>query len=192
MRSILDQTKRSQFESVLLVVIFVFIVGVILVFMNRVNEQLYDSLDQYFEDSDQCNNIYYENGTLAHVSCMNSSEAERVTTRLVGIEQTNMWDYASLAIFFGLLLQMLVFSFATRISVVFYWIFAVLGSIIVLTGVVLSNIWQKIVINPEFADTIARFPITNALLGNYFPTIVTGILLLAMVILFGKSNENQI
>lgn len=189
MRGILQNTKRSQFESVILVVVFIFIVGVILVFSNRVNEELYDSLDQYFEDSDKCNNVYYENGTLAHTSCMNSSEAERVTSRLVSIEQTNMWDYASLAIFFGLLLQMLIFTFATRISVVFYWIFAILGVVIVFTGVVLSNIWQKIVENPEFVDTIARFPITNALLGNYFPTIVTGILLLAMIILFGKSSE---
>lgn len=53
-------------------------------------------------------------------------------------------------------------------------------------GVMLSNIWQEAAADPEFAVTLTRFPITNAILGSYFPLIVTGIIVLAMLFIFGK------
>ena len=137
--------------------------------MNHLNEKVYTSLDEYMEDSPY-----------------NQTEAHQVTEDFQEIEQSHIWDYVFLAIFIGLMIQMLIFSFATKINIAFFWIFILLGIVILIVGVVLSNIWQETVAQPEFADTILRFPITNTLLGNYFPTVVVAILFLGMIILFGK------
>lgn len=133
------------------------------------NKQIYDELDEYFEDSDY-------NNTEAHLAVQDLQE----------LEGSNMWDYAFLAIFIGVIIQMLLFSFATRINVAFFWIYAVVGVVVLIVGVMLSNVWQEIAANPEFATTITRFPITNMLLGSYYPVAVVGMLFLGMIALFGK------
>jgi hypothetical protein len=163
------KNKKAQFESMLLAVVLIVIVGIILFFMNHVNDQLYSSLDDYFNST----------------SDFNESEARDAVQTIQTVDNA-VWDFAFLAIFIGLMLQMLLLSFATRINVAFFWIFVVLGVIIVIVGVILSNMWMEIVIQPEFAETILRFPITNALLGTYFPTVIVTILFLGMIILFGK------
>ena len=81
---------------------------------------------------------------------------------------------------------MLIFSFATKTNIAFFWIFILLGIVILIVGVVLSNIWQETASQSEFAETILRFPITNAILGTYYPTVIVAILFLGMIILFGK------
>jgi len=57
---------------------------------------------------------------------------------------------------------------------------------ILIVGVVLSNVWQGMVENPAFTDTLARFPITNTILGTYFPMIIVGVMFFAAIALFGK------
>jgi len=137
--------------------------------MNHMNEKIYTALDDYMEDSD-----------------LNQTEAHVALEDIQGIEQSRIWDYVFLAIFIGLMIQMLIFSFASRMNIAFFWIFIILAIVILGVGVILSNIWQETVANPEFADTIARFPITNALLGSYFPLVIVAILFLGMIIMFGK------
>jgi len=151
------------------VVVTIVIIGIILLFMNHFNEKIYTSLDEYMEDSDY-----------------NQTEAHQATEDFQEIEQSHIWDYVFLAIFIGLMIQMLIFSFASKINIAFFWIFVLLGIIILIVGVVLSNIWQEVASNPEFAETILRFPIANALLGTYYPTAIVAILFLGMIILFGK------
>lgn len=148
--------------------------GVILFFMNHVSNQLYESLGD----------------RLGNMSDYEDSYARDAITTIGGIERSSIWDYAFLAIFIGLMLQMLLFSFATRISIAFYWIFAILGIIILIVGTILSSIWQEIAVTPEFATTITRFPITNSLLGTYFPIAIIAVVLLGMIILFGKPPQS--
>lgn len=162
-------SKKAQFESALLAVITIFVIGIILFFFNHVNNELYTSLDKYFNSS----NDY------------NQSEAHTTVTDIQEVDNA-VWDWAFLAIFMGVMLNMLFFSFATRINIAFYWIFAILGIIILVIGTVLSNIWQEMAANPEFSGTILRFPITNTLLGSYFPTVIVAITLVMMIVLFGK------
>jgi cbb3-type cytochrome oxidase subunit 3 len=169
------QDKKGQLASILLVVITLFVIGIILFFFNHLNKQVYDSLDDYFEGNEG----------------LNQSEAHNATVELQGIEGSNIWDYAFLAIFFGMMLQMLIFSFASRTNVAFFWLFVVAGIVILIVGVALSNIWQEIAADPEFATTITRFTITNTLLGTYYPTIITGVMFLGMIIMFGKFPGQQ-
>jgi len=53
-------------------------------------------------------------------------------------------------------------------------------------AVIASNIWQEMAANPEFATTITRFPIMDAILGTYYPTFIIGVVVVVMILLFGK------
>lgn len=164
------KSQKTEFESTLLVVIMLVATGVIIVFMSHVNHMFYSKMEKYLAGHEKYNN----------------TEAHRVAQDIVRVEESSMWDYASLFILMGLIANMLIFSFATRISPVFFWLFVLMSTTIVFTAVILSNIWQTWSANPEFAETIQRFPITNALLGNYLVPIALGVIFLGLIVLFGK------
>jgi len=168
MRSII-KNKKGQFEGILLAVITLFIIGLILFLFNHVNEKMYSEFDEYFEGSK-----------------FNNTEAHNVLEDIQGVEQSRIWDFAFLAIYIGIIMQMLILAFASRANVAFFWIFVLLGLVILIVGTILSNIWQEVVINPEFSETIGRFTITNTLLGTFFPMVITGLIFLALIIIFGK------
>jgi cbb3-type cytochrome oxidase subunit 3 len=165
--------KKAQFQSVLLVIITIFILGVILFFFNHMNKKIYDSFDNYFTESPEYNN----------------TEAHETLKDIQSVEGSNIWDWAFLAIFIGLIIQIVMFSFATRINIAFYWIMVILDIPILIVGVVLSNVWQELAYNAEFTTTITRFPITNLLLGSYYPIAITILIFFASIILFGKKPE---
>lgn len=164
------KSKKAQLGSILIVIISLFIIGIILLFMNHLNEKVYTKFDEYMEDSPD----------------LNQSEAHQTIEKLQAIEQSHIWDWVFLAIFIGLMIQMLILSFATKINIAFFWIFILIGIVILIVGVMLSNIWQEMAANAEFVVTMARFPIANVILGTYFPTVVVAVLFLGMIVLFGK------
>lgn len=164
--------KKAQFESKLLAIIMIFVIAVILIFFNRVNTQLYESFDNYFNKSDTYNN----------------SLAQEANREILNVEY-NIWDYVFLAIFIGIIIQIVLFSFATRISVAFFWLMVIVDLPLLMVGVMLSNIWQELASNPEFVSTIARFPITNTILGTYYPIGVAFFIFFISIILFGKRPE---
>lgn len=152
----------------------IFVIGIMLFFFNHMNEKIYDGLDDYFEDSD------FKNTT-----------ADQTLDKIHSVETRNTWDWAFLAIFSGIMISLLLFAFASRTNAAFYWIFVVLGIVILILGTVLSNIWQEMAENPEFSTTLTRFPATNAILGTYFPMIVVGFIFFTLVIMFGK-RQNEV
>ena len=162
--------RRGDITSLLFAVIVLFIVGVLFFFGNHVNNAFMDKLDETLEPT-------YANTT-----------ALSVLADIQDVENS-VWDYAFLAIMFGLFLSLVLTAFATRISVAFYWIYGILSMIVLLTGVILSNMWQEIASNSEFVTTVARFPITDAVLGSYYPMVAAGMIFLLMIILFGKMPE---
>jgi len=166
----LMKNKKGQVESIILVIVTIFIIGIILFFSNTVNEKIYTSLADNFEANPD----------------LNDTEAHQAIQDIRDVERSSIWDFAFLAIFIGLMIQMLIFSFASKSNIAFFWIFIIIGVIALILGVVLSNIWQNVAENAEFVETIARFPITNSLLGTYFPMVVTGFIFLLMIVLFGK------
>ena len=163
--------KKAQFESKLLAIVVIFIIAIILLFFNRLNNELYSGLDEWLNDSEQAGTNY--------------TEAREAIQGIIEVENS-VWDYAFLAIFMGLIIQIILFSFATRINIAFFWIMLILDIPILVVGVILSNIWQEVAANPEFVTTVARFPITNSLLGTYFPVAVVFIIFITSIVLFGK------
>lgn len=165
--------KKGQVESIILVVITIVVIGIILFFFNHVNKQLYDSFDDYFEGNEN----------------FNDTEAHTTLENIQGVEGSNIWDWAFLAAFIGLNIQIIIFSFASRQNIAFFWLFIIIGIVVLLLGVILSNIWQDLASNPEFVTTLTRFPITNALIGTYYPTVITGVFYFTLFILFARLPE---
>jgi len=164
--------KKAQFETKLFAIILIFIIGVLFLFLNHMNNQIYDSLDEYFNDTED----------------YNESEA-RTTLGKIQTADNSVWDWAFLAIFIGFIIQIVLFSFATRINIAFFWLMVIIDIPILIVGVVLSNVWQEVASNPEFATTILRFPLTNLILGTYYPMGIVFIMFITMIVLFGKPPQ---
>ena len=168
------KNKKGQVASVIVAVVTIFVIGVILLFFNHMNKQIYGSLEEYLEEN------------------YNNTEAHKTAQELENIEDSKIWDYVFIAVYIGTLISMALLSFATRINIGFFWIFVIFAIIILVVGTMLSNIWQEVAADTEFSETITRFPITNTLLGTYYPSIVTGIIFFMMIFLFGKPPNREI
>ncbi len=172
LKLITKKEKRGQISSALFIIISLVVIGIIFLFMNTLSSAIFVELDEFLNDS----------------ADLNSSQARETLNDIQEVDNV-VWDWAFLAIFIGYIIQVVILSFATRINVVFFWLFVVFNTIILFVGVILSNIWQEMASSSQFADTIVRYPITNALLGTFFPMTTLIILTIIMVILFGKPQD---
>jgi len=159
--------KRGDIPSLLFAVIMLFTIGVLFFFGNHVNNAFMEKFDEVLIDD--------YNNTVALDTLRDIQDVEN-----------SVWDYAFLALMFAMFLSLILTAFATRISAAFYWLYGIISMIVLLTGTILSNMWQELAANSEFAVTIGRFPIMNSLLGSYYPIVVAGMIFLLMIILFGK------
>ena len=173
MNSILGN-KRGDIASIIYIVMFLVIIGIIIFLVVDVNGKLFTGLEQ------ELNNSAYNN-TEAHIRAAEFRDMNMGRT----------WDYAFLGIFIGSIIAIALSAYAVRISPIFYWIYGVLALVVLTLGTILSNIWQALAVEEEFATTITNFPIMNSLLGTYYPMIVTAIVVIAMVVLFGKSPGGE-
>lgn len=160
--------NKGQVQTFIFVIASIFAVAVILFFFNHLFDTIYTEFDNYLGDSEY-----------------NDSEAHQAL-QTYQIATNSAWDYAFLGITIGYLLLLIITAFSTRISVVFYWIYILFSLVGFLVGILLSNTWQAISSEPVFAETLARFPITDLLLGTYFPTFMILILSIFLIVLFGK------
>ena len=69
----------------------------------------------------------------------------------------------------------------------FYFIYGIVVLIGLFVGVALSNAWEVMVETPALAGTVARFPITDAILNNFYPIFITVVIIITMIMLFGKA-----
>lgn len=164
--------KRGDVASIIYVVMFLAIVGILIFLIVHLNITLFQEIESTLNDTEY-----------------NDTEA---MTQAITFEEKNassIWDYAFLGIFFGVLIAIALSAYAVRISPIFYWVYGAISLMVLVMGVVLSNLWQGMAAEAEFATTITHFPIMNAMLGTYYPLVVTAIIIVSMVILFGKPSE---
>jgi len=166
--------KRADVASIIYVVMFLAIIGIIIFFVVDLNLELFTELETALNESG------YE-----------GTEAMAQATEFKDTNNGRLWDYAFLGIFFGSLAAIGLSAYAVRISPIFYWIYGMISLIVLTLGTILSNLWQELAIEPEFANTLTNFPIMNAILGTYYPLVVTAIMIFAMIILFGKPARGQ-
>jgi RsiW-degrading membrane proteinase PrsW (M82 family) len=114
-----------------------------------------------------------------------TGEAAETLGDIQRFEQSG-WDYAFLGIFIGYVLAIFVLSYSTPVNPIFFWIAILMCLFGLFIGVMLSNTWMQMTEQPEFVDTYARFPITTLILGSYYPTVITFISIMGLVLLFSK------
>jgi len=156
------------------VVLFLAVAGIIIFFVSYLNLELFTELELTLNET-----VY------------NDSEAYTQTTIFKEKNDSQIWDYAFLGLFFGCLIAIGLSAYAVRISPIFYWIYAVMALMVLVMGTILSNLWQELASEPDFASQLTNFPIMNTLLGSYYPLVVTVIVFFAMIILFGKPAGQQ-
>ena len=166
--------KRGDIASIIYVIMFLVIIGIVIFLMSDLNIRIFSELE-----------------TVLNESTYKDTEAHIATTDFKETYQSRLWDYGFLGIFFGSLIAIGISAYSTRISPIFYWVYGLLSLIVLTLGVVLSNIWQGLVAEAEFATTLTYFPIMNTLLGTYYPVVTTAVIIIAMVILFGKPPGQQ-
>lgn len=155
-------------------VLFLAIVGIIIFFISYLNVTLFTELELTLNDSNY-----------------NNTEAHTQSTVFKEKNESRLWDYAFLGIFFGSFIAIALSAYAVKISPVFYWVYVVMALMVLTLGTILSNLWQEIATEPDFAVQVTNFPIMNSLLGSYYPMIVTAIIFFAMIILFGKPARQE-
>jgi hypothetical protein len=172
-RGILDN-KKGDFISTLYVIVTLFAILLIIFVYRDLFGKINRELDAQFSADPQFNN------TEAHIAIQSIESKE-----------SSAWDYGVLGIVVGYVLALIISSYLTRINIFFYWIYGILSIFGVFISVVVSNLWQGFVSDPEFATTLSQFPITDALLGTYYPTFALLLGVIVMIMLFGKSPEGN-
>ena len=169
MRSIIKE-KKGDIASIIYVVMILFSIGVVFVLMNSLNDKIFTAL--------------YKN--INETSPDSSSLA--VIDKIQGVDNS-AWDYAFLALLMGYIIGIGMTAYATRISPIYFWIYVILSLVALMVGAILQNTWQELAANDNLTETIARFPITNFVLGTRYMLIVTGIICISLGLLFAKPPE---
>jgi hypothetical protein len=143
--------------------------GIAMFFFSHVFYEIYDALEVQLEGNPDWNNT-------------------EATDTIENIKQTEQsgWDYAFLGVALSYVILIGIFSFQTPSSPIFFWISVILSIIGLFLGVIMGRVWQAMAANPELADTVARFPITNTLLGTYYPLFITFLIVMGLILLYGK------
>jgi hypothetical protein len=168
--------KNGDIQSIIFAVVIIVSLGFILFFFSMVFDKIYSNLEGYFES-----NPKYDN-----------TEVTETIRDIRRVEQS-VWDYAFLGIVIGYIILIGIFGFTQSTSPVFFWLSVLLSLIGLFVGVVMGNVWQGMVAStePNIVATVTRFPIMNKILGTYYPTIVTFIIMLGLVTLYGKPSGGE-
>lgn len=160
--------RKGDIPSLIYFIVAIFTIAIVVFVFSHLFGQIYSSIDDNYIET-------YQNNTIA----------DQTLDQVITFEQS-MWDYFFLAIFASYLLVLIFIGFETPVDVKFYLIYAIVAMLGVFIGAVLSNVWEALAENPEFSSTLARFPITDAILNNFFPTVIIVSIVLTMILLFGK------
>jgi len=167
------QNKKGDIPSLFYAIAVLFLTGFIIVFFSHFTFDIYDKLE------DRLDGMGYSN----------TSADNAINTAQTW--ENSIWDYVFLSIAIAYFLSLLVLAFFSNINALFYFIYGIMASLGMIVAVALANLWEKLAEAQAMQTTIARFPITNLLLDNYFPIFVTVIILSVMVLLFGKFSGSR-
>lgn len=156
--------KTGSIFDILLIVVFVFILGIGFLIFHSVYGGVADAM--------------------INTSVINaSSDAVSVLQQSKNI--ADKMDYIVFAVFIGLILGAMIVSWFIPTNPIWMFIFLVVDVVIVIISAVMSYVWGVVSNNPTFAPTLLKFPITDNILTN-FPFYITVICLLSLAVMYGK------
>jgi len=121
---------------------------------------------------------------MTNMTQINGSAA--AVTSFEGVQETtNRLDYLIFGLFVGLTLALIIASWFVGGHPIFMVVYFLVIVIAVVTGAVLSNVWQDVSIASVFGSTVDSFPITNHLL-TYLPIYAAVIGIIGIIVMFAK------
>jgi len=160
---------KGDIPSILYFIVALFIAGVTLLVFSFIFTNLYQEVDDYLSDSKY-------NDTTAHNTLQEVQNYEE-----------SMWDYVFLAIAIGYVITLVILGFSTQVNAIFYFIYGIVVLVGLFVGVALSNTWETLVETDALSSTVARFPITDLILNNFYPLFIIVTIVITMIVLFGKN-----
>jgi hypothetical protein len=170
----LIKNKRGDIPSLIYLVIIIGLIGFVFIFVNKLNHGLLTQEESILNSS-----IEFQN-----------SSAITAIQSIRGVDDV-AWDYAFLALYIGSICALGISAYSTRISPIFYWFYFIMSLGVLIIAVMMSNLWQAAVATDALSDSVSRFPITNFLLGSYYPIAVLVMIIITMILLFGKTPDGK-
>jgi len=159
--------KRGSIEDSILIVILLFITALVFVFAYVINGAISTAAIPAFE---------------------NISAGSSVGFVAVNGIFDNTMNYIFLAVFFGLLISLIITSFLTPTHPIFF-IFAIIIFIaLVLVSVVLSNAYEAITSSATFTSAVSHMPIMDYIM-LHLPLIAIVVGILAAIIIFSRAGQ---
>lgn len=104
---------------------------------------------------------------------------------------TSRYDYVSVAILMGFILAIIISGWLVGGHPIFSILYFIFLIVIVMTSYILAFVWNKISTTALLSATVAaKFPISSHILNN-FPTYITVIGFIGMIVMFAKPRQEQ-
>ena len=160
--------KRGSIEDSIFVVILLFITALVFIFAYVINNAISTAAIPAFEAASAGSSV----GMVAVNSIFD-----------------NTINYVYLAVFFGLIISLIVTAFLTPTHPIFYIFSIIIFMAMTLISVVLSNMYESITSSATFTSAVNHLPIMNYIMLN-LPLIAIVIGVLAAIIIFSRAGSS--
>lgn len=164
------KNKRGSIEDSIYIVIFLFITALVFLFAFVINNAISTTAAPAFE-------------AVAAGSSIGMTTVDSIFDHTI--------NYVYLAVFFGLLISLIVTAFLTPTHPIFY-LFAILIFIgLMLVSVVMSNMYEAITADATFTSAVTAMPIMDYIM-LHLPLIAIVIGIIAAIIVYSRAGQSQI
>ena len=167
MKSIIKNKKGIGLQTIVMMIIIVFVIGIASIIFSKVFLEITDKL----KDTDKFSNRTIE------------------TIETVEEKTIPFLDFLVLCSLVGLMIGLIIGSIYLEFHPAIVILLIIVLVVAIFLGGQLANVYSEITENPELSATSKDFEFSNMVLGKHFPIIimVTGIIMIA--IMFGKSRR---
>lgn len=135
--------------------------------------------------------MHYSYGTIADILVNNSiiNESQPAIDAIADSKElTNRFDYVIFSVFIALAFAVIITGWFVGGNAIFMFIYFLVVVIAVVIAAILNNVWAKFMETTAFvaANTVANFPLTDALLSQ-FPLYIGIVGFLGIIVMFAKS-----
>ena len=160
--------KKGSVEDSIFIIILLFITALVFVFAYVINGAISTAAIPAFE---------------------NASAGSSVGFVAVNSIFDNIMNYFYLAVFFGLVISLIVSSFLTPTHPIFFVFALILFIALMIVSVALSNAYQLITSGSTFVDAKNAMPIMDYIMNN-LPLVAIVIGVLGAIIIFSRTGQS--
>jgi len=161
------KNKKADLTSIIIIVCILFIFSLIAIFGGYVILEVSKEIKTIPE---------FQNNTV------------ETTVNFIQDNANNFLDFFIFILFIGLVIGLIIFSSTIEISPVYIGVFIMLMIIVIFLAGIFANMFSEIIEDEEISNSANQFKLTKFVLGSNFPIIILGVIIITLVILYGKSR----